>query len=119
VVVYTPPATEGELWQRQVVDDELKWGHAVWCADLDDDADEELIIGVRDTKDAEHPCGLRVYDPAQSAGEAWRRQMVDPGGVAIEDLAVGDLDGDSQQDIVAVGRQTGNVRIYWNESQAK
>ncbi|HEY5315511.1 MAG TPA: VCBS repeat-containing protein, partial [Pirellulales bacterium] len=45
VVVYTPPpAGSHGLWQRHVLDDELKWGHAVWCANLDRDADQELII---------------------------------------------------------------------------
>ena len=45
----------------------------------------------------------------------WRRQLVDAGGVAVEDLAAADLNGDGRIDIVAVGRATGNVRIYWNE----
>ena len=36
------------------------------------------------------------------------------GGVAVEDLAVGDLNGDGKPDIVAVGRATKNVKIYWN-----
>lgn len=119
VVVYTPPTgakpsadAAAPLWTRKVLDDELKWGHAVWCADLDGDADEELIIGVRDTLDGAHPCGLRIYDPASDGG--WKRQLVDPAGVAIEDLTVGDLDGDGRRDIVAVGRATKNVRIYWN-----
>jgi hypothetical protein len=31
------------------------------------------------------------------------------GGIACEDLTVADLNGD--------GRQTGNVRIYWNEGR--
>ncbi len=123
VVVYTRPEGGGTsadgspaLWPRQVLDEELKWGHAVWCANLDDDADEELIIGVRDTKDAEHPCGLRIYDPSDAQGASWRKQVFDPAGVAIEDLTVGDLDGDGRQDVVAVGRHTKNVRIYWNET---
>jgi hypothetical protein len=34
--------------------------------------------------------------------------------VAVEDLAVGDLNGDGKLDVVAVGRATKNVRIYWN-----
>ena len=44
---------------------------------------------------------------------------VDPGGVAVEDLAAGDLNGDGKIDIVAVGRATLNVRVYWNESGGK
>jgi hypothetical protein len=46
----------------------------------------------------------------------WRRTLIDPAGVAVEDLAAADLDGDGRQDIVAVGRATKNVRIYWNEA---
>ncbi len=124
VVVYTPPKpgdkpAEGStspLWRRTVLDEALKWGHAVWCADLDGDRDQELIIGVRDTKDAANPCGLRVYDPAGDDPASWKKHAIDPGGVAIEDLAAGDLDGDGRIDIVAVGRATKNVRIYWNET---
>ena len=86
----------------------------MWCADLDGDADEELVIGVRDTKDAANPCGLRIYDP--SSATPWTKHVIDPAGVAIEDLAVADLDGDKKPDIVAVGRATKNVRIYWNET---
>jgi hypothetical protein len=48
VVVYTPPSDPKGLWDRRVLDDRLRWGHAVWCADLDGDGDDELVIGVRD-----------------------------------------------------------------------
>lgn len=116
VVVYTqdpPQVMRPRKWNRQVLDEQLKWGHAVWCANLDDDPEEELIIGVRDNKDGEHRCGVRIYDPDPS-GQKWTRSLIDPGGVAVEDLAAGDLDGDGKTDIVAVGRATKNVRIYWN-----
>lgn len=124
VVVYTRPKNErpqdGEwLWERHVIDEELKWGHAVQCADLDDDADEELIIGVRDdldSGDTNKRRGLRIYDPSEG-GRKWTRTIVDPGSVAIEDAAVGDLNGDGKIDVVAVGRQTHNVKIYLNESK--
>jgi hypothetical protein len=99
-----------------VLDEELKWGHAVWCADVDGDKDQELIIGVRDNKNAANPCGLRIYDPTAPDGSAWKRYLIDPAGVAIEDLAVADLNADGKQDVVAAGRQTKNVRIYWNET---
>jgi hypothetical protein len=124
VVVYTPPAVDrpatGEwLWTRKVLDEKLKWGHAVWCANLDNDADEELIIGVRDNLDAENRCGLRIYDPVDAAKGEWQRQIVDPGSVAIEDAAAGDLDGDGKNDVVAVGRATHNVKIYWNDTKSE
>ena len=44
--------------------------------------------------------------------------MVDEGGMATEDLVVADLNGDKQPDIVASGRATRNVKIYWNETKS-
>ena len=52
--------------------------------------------------------------PSMNPGASGNRTLIDPDGVAVEDLAVGDLNGDGRSDIVAVGRQTHNVKIYWN-----
>jgi hypothetical protein len=119
VVVYTPPAEKGaSLWQRHVLDDQLRWGHAVAWADLDGDGGQELIIGVRDKLNDQALPGVRIYKPIDAASGRWSRQVLENGGVAVEDLAVADLNGDGRPDIVAVGRATGNVRIYWNEGLA-
>jgi FG-GAP-like repeat len=122
VVVYSKPdqprPDSGDwLWKRNILDEELKWGHAVSCANLDSDPDEELVIGIRDNLNDKVKCGLRIYDPTDAANGKWTRQIVDPGSVAIEDLSVGDLNGDGRLDIVAVGRATHNVKIYWNETK--
>jgi hypothetical protein len=118
VVVYTPGGA-GKEWKRQVLDDQLLWGHAVYCADLDGDGDDELIIGVRDNKSNKpgERCGVRTYKSVAGHWEKWERQLVDEGGVAVEDLTVGDLDGDGKPDIIAVGRATHNARIYWNKGR--
>jgi hypothetical protein len=118
VVVYTEPKGP-ELWERHVIDDKLKWGHAVWCADLDGDGSDELIVGVRDdlSKNPDQRRGVRIYKALDERGTRWERHFVDPGGVAVEDMAVADLNNDGRPDIVAVGRQTGNIRIYWNEGR--
>jgi hypothetical protein len=114
VVVYTEPAKKGELWERHVVDQQLRWGHGVWCADLDGDGNDEIIIGVRDDLSDKDRRGVRLYKVQDDRGAKWARHILDSGGVACEDLAAADLDGDGLIDIVAVGRQTHNARIYWN-----
>jgi hypothetical protein len=114
VVVYTEPADPKKMWDRHVIDDELKWGHAVSFADLDGDGGDELIIGVRDDGGKQR-CGVRIYKALDDKGAKWSRALLDPGGVAVEDLAAADLNNDGRTDIVAVGRKTKNVRIYWNQ----
>jgi hypothetical protein len=41
---------------------------------------------------------------------------VDDDGMACEDLTLADLDGDGRLDIVASGRSTHNLKVYFNES---
>ncbi len=119
VVTYTKGA--GPIWDRHLVDDKLRWGHAVAFADLDGVPGDELVIGVRDNPKAgdtfTEKYGVRVYTSADGTGAAWSRQLVDEGGVAVEDLTTADLDGDGKVDIIACGRATKNVRIYWNQGR--
>lgn len=131
VVVYTLPklladAAKSSLWDRAVLDEPVQWGHAVWCADLDGDGDDELIVGQRDkSKDPNRtPAGpgVLVYDPQPFDGHFPRkfdRHVIDDGGVGCEDLVAADLDGDGRPDILAGGRSTHNVKIYWNRAKAR
>ncbi|MCE9532179.1 MAG: VCBS repeat-containing protein [Planctomycetes bacterium] len=122
IVVY-PVGSENKdgLWQRVVIDNQLRWGHGVWCADLDGDGDEELVIGVRDNPGKgdtfKEQCGVRIYKAIDKTRTKWVRHILDDGGVAVEDLTVADLNGDGKPDIVAVGRKTQNARIYWNQGK--
>jgi hypothetical protein len=130
VVVYTPgefhPSGNGagggtgsRPWSRQVLAEPMQWGHAVWCADLDGDGDEELIIGQRDpnkpgTAGPRGP-GVFVFDPkAGSSPLSFERHTIDDGGMGCEDALGADLDGDGRPEIIAGGRATHNVKIYWN-----
>jgi len=114
VVIYRPDGTDlSKPWKRTVIDKDLKWGHALAWADLDGDGQDELIVGVRDSLSPKDQCGVRIYR-LQPDG-SWISERLDPGGVAVEDMVVADLNGDGKPDIIAVGRATGNVRIYWNE----
>ena len=110
VVVYEE---RSGLWSRQVIEDKLSGAHALGWGDFDGDGDDELAVGWRQGK-----FGVAVYKRVRNVG--WERALLaDDGGMAAEDLAVGDLNGDSRPEIVAVGRATANVKIYWNESNKK
>lgn len=113
-VVYTPQDQPGMSWERKVIDTELKWGHAVWCVDLDGDGGDEIVIGVRDPLNEKVRSGVNVFKAGP--GGSWVKHVVDAGGMATEDLCAADLNGDGKVDLVAVGRATKNVKVYWNET---
>jgi len=110
VVVYTAPKGGSGLWDRHVLDDSLHEGHGLWCADFDGDGVDEIVAGCRAAKPT-----VNIYKLAGSDPGKWDKHILDDGGMAEEDLNVADLNGDGKLDIVAVGRATHNVRIYWNE----
>ncbi len=122
VVVYPKVTADGPP-TRVVVDDKLRWGHAVAFVDLDGDGIDELVIGVRDNPNPKQGdkftegCGVRIYKATDKTGTKWDRFILEDGGVAVEDLTIEDLDGDGKPDIIAVGRATKNCRIYWNKGK--
>ncbi len=111
VVVYLAdgPASDRErglhFGPRDVIDDTLADGHALWVADVDGDGDDEVFAGHRG-KDHR----VSVYDFSRER-KAWTRTVLDR-GVAAQDLRGGDIDGDGRPDVVAVGGATHNVVWY-------
>jgi len=55
--------------------------------------------------------GIRIYS---KENDEWKTHILDDNGMACEDLKVSDLDGDGKPEIIAAGRATKNVVIYWN-----
>ena len=121
LVIYLEPK-DGDLhqaWNRQVLDDTLNRGHALWTADLDGDQCDEIIIGHSDQGPGEiKGPGVYVFDAEDAQGTKWKKHILDNGGIATEDAIAADLTGDGHIDIVAGGRATHNIKLYINEGLA-
>jgi len=111
VVVYSPPPGGKSLWTRKVIESTLKEGHGIWLANLSGNGDD-IITCARGGKPGEGR-GVFIFSAALMAN--WSKHVIDDQDMAGEDLAAADLSGNGKTDIVAVGRATHNVRIYWNQ----
>jgi hypothetical protein len=106
VVVYGPDK------KRTVLDETLAQGHALACGSFLPGDRQQIVAGWRD-KNAEGKVGIRMY---LSVEGQWITHTIDDDTMACEDLKAADLNGDGKLDIIASGRTTKNVVIYWNES---
>jgi len=119
VVSYTPPKNGGDgLWSARELDASLKGGHAVACGDLVGGGYDQVLVGWRE-KDQDGKVGIRAYIPLDADGKEWQKRAVDDNTMACEDMVLADIDGDKRLDIVASGRDTKNLKIYFNEAGAK
>jgi hypothetical protein len=107
---------EGGERRRHLLDDGYRDGHALAVGDLLGLGRDQVVAGWR-VPDAEGSVGIRMYIPADRGGREWRTHVIDHGGMATEDLVLADLDGDGRLDIVAAGRATRNLKIYWNRTE--
>ncbi len=110
VVLYA----EGKPWRRHVLDSSLSDGHAVATGDLLHQGWDQIVVGWRG-KNAEGKVGVKLFQAKDASGAEWSQTTVDDNTMACEDLKVVDLNGDGWLDIVAAGRATKNVKIYWNQ----
>jgi hypothetical protein len=114
------------LWSKTTIESALSEGHALGWGDLNGDGHDELVVGWRSGPGA----GLAAYAVDRN-GRLVAKQPVEvgvqgggpgrggpaPQGMDTEDLMVIDLDGNGRPEIVASGRSTRNVKIYWNETR--
>jgi len=104
---------DGNAWNRSVLDDSLNQGHALAVADFLGTGSFQIVAGWRNP-DKSGKVGIRLYQQVQDG--SWSSHAVDDNTMACEDLKAVDLNADGKVDIVASGRRTKNVVIYWNQS---
>ncbi|MGK0187619.1 MAG: hypothetical protein ACI9R3_003407 [Verrucomicrobiales bacterium] len=97
-----------------VLDESLNAGHALALADVQGTGNPQVIAGWR-SPDVDGKVGIRLYVPGKTDAIPWSQQLIDDNTMACEDLKVADLNGDGKLDIVAAGRSTRNLVVYWNQ----
>ena len=100
--------------EKTVLFDQLKQGHALAAADILGMGKDQIIVGWREPNE-DGKVGIKIFIPMDKQGESWMHYWIDENGMACEDLKVADLDDDGDLDIVAAGRATENLKIYWNK----
>jgi hypothetical protein len=115
-VVINPENKDG-LWSanRVILDESLAEGHALAAADFLGLGYDQVIAGWR-KPNAEKKVGIRLYVPTSDDGSIWKlHALIDDNTMACEDFKVADLNADGKPDIIAAGRATKNLIVYWNE----
>lgn len=116
VCVYTEPSAKKSMWQRHVLDETLKDGHALAIGDLLGDGSAQVVAAWRGMTPKGVP-GIKVFVPSGNDGAQWKTFPISGPEIAVEDLKLADLNGDGKLDIIAAGRQTKNVKIFFNEGR--
>jgi hypothetical protein len=113
-VVYTQ-AGGPSAWKRHLLDGTLRAGHGVACGDLLGLGRDQIVVGWR-SPDEQKRVGIKLFTPKSTDGDAWDVSWIDNNGMATEDVRLADLNNDGKLDVVAAGRATHNLRIYFNEN---
>lgn len=109
LTVYLPGSN-----QRIVLTDELNQGHALATEDFLNSGIDQIVVGWRKAN-ANQEIGIKIFVATDSQGTRWKSHWVDKNGMACEDLKVADLNGDGKMDIIAAGRDSHNLKIYWGK----
>lgn len=102
---------------RTVLTDQMKEGHALVCADFFGQGRDQIVMGWRNP-DVKGETGVRIFVGSDPEGKQWKEYTLDEKiKMACEDIIAADLDGDGDLDVIASGRSTHNVAVYWNQKK--
>lgn len=107
--------TGKENLTRTVLTSELNQGHALALADLLGSGSKQIIVGWREP-DKDKKTGIKMFIPPTAQTAGWSEAWIDDNGIACEDLQLADLDGDGRMEIIAAGRASHNLKVYWNRN---
>lgn len=117
LAVWWPARQDGApTVRRQILTDQLADGHALACEDVLGTGSDQIVVGWRGNPKQPRPVGIKLFTPLDDKGEKWRESLIDDNEMACEDLVLADLNADGKLDIVASGRATRNVKLYFNET---
>lgn len=103
------PVSEKEI---SLLTDNLSQGHALVCGDFLGIGSDQIVAGWRNPN-ADGRVGVRLFKPSEM-DNTQGYTLDDSVRMACEDIQAADLDGDGDLDLIASGRATLNVLIYWN-----
>jgi len=116
LVVYTPPTSDLQsAWTRKVLDETLIDGHALGCGDFAGSGSDQIVVGWRAMMRPGAKVGIKLFTPLDPEGQQWKQTLIDDNTMACEDLALADLNNDGKLDLIAAGRATKNLKVYFNE----
>lgn len=107
---------ESNQTQRVVLDKSLKEGHGIVTGDFLGNGTVQIVAGWRTPNEA-GDLGIKLYEPINEYYTEFKAHWIDQNGMATESLTAADLNGDGKLDIIASGRATNNLKIYWNRRQ--
>lgn len=102
----------GENQKETLLTDNLNQAHALAVADFLGIGKQQIVVGWREPN-RDKKVGIKLFSQKNET-KSWEEFTIDDNKMACEDMQVADLNGDGKLDIIAAGRTTKNLMIYWN-----
>jgi FG-GAP-like repeat len=100
--------------KETLLTDNLNQGHALAVADFLGNGTHQIAVGWREPN-SDKKVGIKFFSQNNDT-KNWQEFTLDDNKMACEDMQIADLNGDGKLDIVASGRSTKNLVVYWNKN---